>query len=57
MKYSVSHFGIEKSFVSIWQAMRYSRQLWRKNTRSIIWTIEKPIFDSSSFKRPKQKAW
>ena len=57
MKYTVTHFGLEKSFPSIWQAMRYCRQLWRKNTRSVIWTIDRPIFDSAAFKRAKQKAW
>jgi hypothetical protein len=56
MKYTVTHFGLEKSFLSIWQAMRYCRQLWRGNTRSVIWT-NKPIFDSAAFKRTKQKAW
>jgi hypothetical protein len=54
--HTVTHFGLEKSFVSIWQAMRYCRQLWRKNTRSVIWT-DRPIFDSASFKRAKQKVW
>ena len=56
MKYTVTHFGLEKSFLSIWHAMRYCRQLWRANTRSVIWT-DKPIFDSAEFKRKKQKAW
>lgn len=56
MKYTVTHFGLEKSFLSIWQAMRYSRQLWRGNTRSVIWT-DKPVFDSAAFKRPKNKTW
>jgi hypothetical protein len=57
MNYTVTHFGLEKSFVSIWQAMRYCRKLWRGNIRSVIWTVNRPIFDSAAFKRTKQKAW
>jgi len=55
--FTVTHFGLEQSFASIWQAMRYCRQMWRKNVRSVIWTIDRPIFDSAAFKRKKSKAW
>jgi hypothetical protein len=55
--FTVSHGGLDKQFTSIYAAMRYSRQLWRKNHRSIIWTAQRPLFDSASFKRKPQKAW
>jgi hypothetical protein len=57
MIYTVTHYGLEQSFSSIWGAMRYCRQLWRKNVPSVIWTIDRPIFASDSFKRKKPKAW
>jgi len=57
MIYTVSHHGIEATFPSIWQAMRYCRQMWRKNVRSVIWTTESPIFDSAAFKRAKPLEW
>jgi hypothetical protein len=57
MIYTVTHYGLEQSFSSIWGAMRYCRQLWRKNVPSVIWTVDRPIFASDSFKRKKSKAW
>jgi hypothetical protein len=57
MNYTVTHYGIQATFSSIWQAMRYSRKLWRQNVRTIIWSPERPIFDSAEFKRKKQLEW